>query len=128
MTVGVGRNIAARPFSDDEIALMLSNDLQRAIEECDRHIPWWREKSETRQQVLLDMMFNMGWGGGRRGLSSFRVTLPLIENGQYHRAAKNLKRSRWARQTGRRAVENIAQLLLNGPVPYEDARKIVAKL
>ena len=60
--------------------------------------------------VLLDMVFNMGWGDGLRGLSSFRAMLPAIHAGQYEYAARLLLRSKYARDTGDRAKANASLL------------------
>ena len=69
-----------------------------------------RERGETvRAEALLDMAYNMGVGAPRgangkgSGLLGFCATLPMIEAGDYRRAACNLVKSLWYRQVGRRA-------------------------
>lgn len=108
-TVGVGRNISDRAFSDDEIDLMLSNDIKIVEAELDRNTPWWRQMSDARQNVLANMCFNMGWPV----LSQFKNTLKAMQEGRYADAAKGMMDSKWAKQVGNRA-ERLRDLMLRG--------------
>lgn len=68
------------------------------------------EKNEIcRSECLLDMAYNMGVAS----LLGFYSTLPMIERGEYTRAAENLKSSRWYRQVGRRS-RAICQMIKTG--------------
>lgn len=98
-TGGVGRNLSDRPFSEDEIDLMLRNDIAYVERELDRRIPWWRELSEARQNVLANMAFNLGVPR----LLGFVKTLDLIRAKRYDAAAAEMLDSKWARQVGDRA-------------------------
>lgn len=100
LTVGVGRNISDRAFSEDEIALMLKNDIAIVEKDLDRHLPWWREMSEARQNVLANMAFNLGI----IRLKGFENTLTLMRAGRYDAAAAEMLDSKWAKQVGARAV------------------------
>lgn len=113
LTIGVGRNLDDVPLSDDEIALLLENDIKRSEADLDRHCPWWRTLTDNRQRALLNMVFNMGWGDGKRGLSTFGNTLRLIEAGNYTQAAANIRRSQYAKDVGPRA-ERVARLIEGG--------------
>lgn len=99
VTAGVGRNLSDRDFSEDEIDLMLHNDVQGALRDLDRNIPWWRLMSEDRQQALANMCFNMGIAK----LLAFRKTLSLLQVGQYQQAAVEMLNSDWAKQVHERA-------------------------
>lgn len=97
-TAGVGRNISDRDFSDDEIDLMLSNDIGLIVRQLDRHLPWWREMNDARQNVLVNMGF-MGIGK----LLGFKNTLAAMQAGRYGDAAQGMLDSLWARQVHDRA-------------------------
>ena len=107
-TVGVGRNISDRDFSDDEIDLMLGNDINLIAGQLDRHLPWWRQMNDARQNVLANMCF-MGIGK----LLGFKNTLAAMQAGRYDAAAKGMLDSLWARQVGDRAVR-LAKVMRTG--------------
>lgn len=99
LTVGVGRNISDRDFSDDEIDLMLSNDIAIIEHQLDKHLPWWRQMNDVRQNVLANMCFNLGISR----LLGFKNTLRFVREHQYAAAAEGMLDSKWAKQTGDRA-------------------------
>lgn len=102
-TIGVGHLIDKRKggkISRAASRFMLSEDIDEKMSELDQHIPWWRELSETRQRVLVNMAFNLG----TNGLLKFRNTLQAIKEGRYKDAAGGMLKSRWAEQVGHRAV------------------------
>jgi lysozyme len=113
LTAGVGRNLDDVPFSDDEIDLMLKNDVDRATAALDKNIPWWRTLNGVRQNVLANMCFNMGWGDGRKGLSSFINTLAKVKASDYAGAADGMLASKWATQVGARA-QRLAKMMREG--------------
>lgn len=110
MTIGHGHNIEDLGISDAVADMMLEEDMAAALAELDQRISWWRDQPREVGIVLLDMIFNMGWGDGLRGLSSFRAMLPAIRAGQYEYAARLLRRSEYASDVGDRAKENAALL------------------
>jgi lysozyme len=99
LTVGIGRNITDRAFSDDEIDLMLKNDIAMVERQLDRVIPWWRKLDDVRQNVIANMAFNMGVPR----LLGFSMTLDLVNSGRFDAAAQEMMRSKWAEQVGDRA-------------------------
>ena len=107
-TVGVGRNISDRDFSDDEIDLMLSNDIDLIVAQLDRHLPWWRQMNDARQNVLINMGF-MGIGK----LLGFKNALAAMQAGRYDAAAKGMLDSLWARQVHERA-DRLAKIMRTG--------------
>jgi lysozyme len=99
ITCGVGRNLSDVPFSDDEIDLMLNNDVNKVCRQLDDKLPWWKNLTDVRQQVLANMAFNLGING----LLGFKNTLGMIQTGNYSGAAKAMLDSKWAMQVGNRA-------------------------
>lgn len=95
----------------------LLHDLQVAEALLDRVLAWWRSLNDARQDVLANMVFNMGWDNPKtpklEGLSGFTTTLPLIQAGSYGAAADNMLKSLWARQVGGRA-KRLAQQMRTG--------------
>lgn len=108
-TGGVGRNLSDRPFSDDEIALMLSNDIAGAERDLDRNLPWWRTMTEARQQALANACFNLGIDR----LLGFKNALTMLHFGRWDAAADAFLDSKWAQQVPNRA-KRITDLIRKG--------------
>ena len=124
LTIGVGRNLEACPFSPDEkkavgdwrhgitknaAFFLLRNDIARVKKECQKNIPFFMTLDDERQYTLLDMAFNMGI----KGLLKFKRMLSALGNGEYERAAAECLDSNYARQTGKRA-KRIAKTIKTG--------------
>ena len=98
-TIGVGRNIQEIGITEDEARYLLDNDILRVCEELDNAIHWWRDLSEVRQRVLIDMVFNLGI----TRFMKFSRTIEAIAAGQYDIAAEEMLDSKWSRQVGKRS-------------------------
>lgn len=131
-TIGIGRNLDAKPFdareravigdrdleriglTAGEIGMLLRRDVADAIVQLDRHLPWWRSLDEVRRRVLVDMMFNMGPGAPNAGgLLSFVNTLEHLRAGRYQAAADGMAASKWAAQTKTRA-DRLVRMMRTG--------------
>jgi lysozyme len=99
LTIGVGRNIEDIGITEDEARYLLDNDILRVCDELDRNLPWWRDLSDARQRVLVDMVFNLGISR----FMQFQNTIAAIESGDYDLASKEMLDSRWSNQVGNRA-------------------------
>lgn len=101
-TVGVGHNLEAddKPLSDRVVDLMLDDDIAYAQTDA-KTFPWFAGLDSVRQDVIVDMIFNMGL----ITFSTFRNTIALIAAGDYTKAADYMLQSLWARQVGPRAIE-----------------------
>lgn len=118
LTIGWGHNCDAHPVAGvkqvgDVISrttadMLLLKDVAMSAAELDRVIPWWRELSEPRQAVILNMHFNMGWPK----LRGFKKFLAAAEAGYWNRAAFEMGDSRWANQVKGRSRELITQMAL----------------
>ena len=101
LTIGVGRNLDDVGISQDEADVMLDNDINRAHDACANAFPWFAALDSVRQDVLIDMCFNLGI----ESLKTFHMTLAAIEQGDYDKASRNMLLSRWRDEVGQRAVE-----------------------
>lgn len=108
-TAGIGRNLSERPFSEDEIQLMLANDIAIVERDLDRALPWWRSLNDARQNALANLCFNLGISR----LLGFRKSLELLKAGRWDAAAAEFLNSKWAKQVGSRA-KRVTDLIRKG--------------
>ena len=108
-TIGVGRNLRDKGLSDDEVAYLLKNDIADCAASLDNALPWWRDMSEVRQRVLLNLRFNLGLNG----LLGFVHTLAYMKARNYESAAAGMLGSVWATQVGGRALR-LAKMMREG--------------
>jgi lysozyme len=109
LSIGVGRNLTDNGVSELEAEGMCIRDMDDVDADLDRNVAWWREMSEPRQMVFVDMCFNLGWPR----FSKFRLMLAAAEDGDYATAADEMIDSRWARQVGTRA-DLLETMMRNG--------------
>lgn len=114
-TIGVGHAHVAPDtvWTQEQADAQLNLDILGAEVDLDRSVPWWRDLNDARQDVMVNLCFNMGWGDGRHGLSSFGHTLEVIRLELYSAAAEGLLASKWAGQVHGRATR-LAQQLKTG--------------
>lgn len=106
LTIGVGRNLDDNGITSSEAAMLLDHDIENAMAELDKKLPWWKDKPDSVRRVMVNMCFNLGI----TGLLTFKNTLALIEADRYPEAAENMLKSRWAVQVGARA-NRLAKLM-----------------
>lgn len=106
LTIGIGRNLDDKGLSAEEVDFLFQNDIRECEQYLDKNIAWWRDLTDARQRVLLNMCFNLGWGG----LSQFKNTLRAVKEARYKDAAGGMLNSLWAKQVGDRAVR-LAKLM-----------------
>jgi lysozyme len=100
LTIGIGRNIEDRGITREEAQFLLNNDIKLSVAELRVKLPWFDRLDVVRQDILINMHFNLGW----QRLSQFRNTLKAVEEGRYNDAADGMLESLWARQVGARAA------------------------
>lgn len=126
-TIGVGhlidpmRGASASPFGADlrfgktitsaQSEALLESDIVAKATDLDKFLPWWRTLNDTRQRVLLNMVFNLGIGG----LLGFKNTLEMVKTGDYAGAARGMLASKWAKQVHGRA-DRLAKMMETGAV------------
>jgi len=102
-TIGVGRLIDERKggkISDDEIDYLLQNDIDRALNQVLREFPWYLDLNDVRQEVVLNMVFNLGLNG----FKAFKKAIAAIARHDFETASQEMLESKWAGQVGRRAL------------------------
>ena len=109
-TIGVGRLIeqGMGGITEEEARYLLENDIGRVRDRLDSKYPWWRDLSENRQHVMIDLSFNLG-----NRLDQFVNFLTHLESKRYDAAAFHLMDSLYARQVKGRAKRN-ADLIRGG--------------
>lgn len=111
-TIGVGHLIDKRKggkLSDAIIDAILMEDINNAIADLDKNLPWWKTLTENRQRVLISMCFNLGISK----LLGFKNTLAMMQKGDYEGAAKGMLDSLWASQVKSRATK-LAKMMKEG--------------
>jgi len=108
-TIGIGHNLKDKPISQRASRVILEDDLTETITDLDKRLNWWRNLSESRQRVLVNMAFNLGIDG----LLKFKNTLNAALHGDFKTAAKEMLNSEWATQVGARA-DRLAKMMEEG--------------
>ena len=108
-TFGIGHLITnADPESGQEVGTAVSDervrqafeaDVVSVIEDCNKLYNDFDELPEEVQQIIANMMFNMG----RTRLSKFRGMKRGVDNKDWNAAADEMVDSRWYRQVTNRA-------------------------
>lgn len=113
LTIGIGHNLDDKGLSDAAIDFIFEEDLRDAMRDLSVFIPWWSSVlNEVRQRVLVNMVFNMGISR----VLMFKLALSHMRNGEWARAAAEMRNSDWFKQVGARA-ERLATMMETGMEP-----------
>lgn len=107
-TIGYGWNLS-QPICKEAAEAQLMHQLKDAEAQVRKHINFFDNLSQARQEVLIEMCFNMGIDT----LLTFKNTLRLMEASNHEKAADQMLRSLWAQQVGQRA-KTLAKKYRNG--------------
>ena len=107
-TVGIGHNLET-PMPPAVIELLFQYDLLAAINAAILVTPTWAQLTPRRQEVLVNMAFNLG----QAGLARFTQMFQALAQEDYAGAAREMLDSDWARQVGARA-ERLARIMTTG--------------
>lgn len=116
-TIGIGTRIGPKGAAlvnyqmhwSKEIAKAHLREEVKAISDKIDGYPWFRQCNGPRRAVLISMAYQMGVSG----LLGFRNTLRLIEEGNFAVAGRNMRASKWYKQTPARA-ERHARVMESG--------------
>lgn len=106
LTIGYGRNLDDRGISSLEAAAMLDADIRQTVEECVAVFAWFNYLDTVRQDVVANMVFNLGIPKFMR----FKNLIAALRAQDYRRAADEMLDSKWAQQVGARAEELAKQM------------------
>ena len=95
VTIGVGRNLEAKPLSDDIIYALLREDIHDAYHDCLAiYGEGFEDLDDVRKRALVNMSFNLG----RTTLLKFKRFNEAVKKRDWDTAAKNALESKWATQ------------------------------
>ena len=103
LTIGYGRLVDKRlggGISQDEANYLLLNDIRNCIKILETQIPVYKELSENRQIVLINMYFNLG-----NRLFNFKNMLAALHIKDFDEVAVQMLDSKWATQVKGRSSE-----------------------
>lgn len=100
LTVGVGHNLDSNGISKAAAMFILDEDI-KASEEALRKFSWFELLSDIRQEVVLNLHFNIG----HSSFLQFKKMIWALENGDFMSAGEEMKDSKWFRQVGIRAEQ-----------------------
>jgi lysozyme len=113
LTIGYGRNVdelGGIGISPDEAELLLRNDIDRTIAECEQW-EWFGDLQPAQQSVLIQLCFQLGYPR----LTKFKRMLAALAEQDYETAADELLDSRFAEQVPRRANRLAEQMRFSCP-------------
>ena len=94
------------PVSEERCLEVFDHDLEVTVNECKVLFPDFDEKLDEVQEILINMMFNMG----RTRLSKFKKFIGALNEENYDEAANQLMDSRWYHQVGNRSVRLVERM------------------
>jgi lysozyme len=113
LTVGYGHNLEATGepipafITEQKAQEYFLADYAKAMNACMVTVPGFPTLGDPRRGVMIDMAFNLG----QAGLARFRKMLACIGRQDWPGAAREMIDSKWARQVGIRATENVFMML-----------------
>ena len=98
-------------FMDEEIANLILDKKIRGllarIEGNDDWDSWFFDKPEIVQDVLVDMIFQIGFSGVRK----FKKTIQYIKEDKYLLASEEMLDSKWARSDSPNRAKELSEIL-----------------
>lgn len=90
-TVGVGRNLETKGLTKSEALGMLSNDIMDSKLFLEDFIKDFDLLNDVRQNVLIEMVFNLGQGGFKK----FKKMIEALNKKDFETASKEMLNSKW---------------------------------
>lgn len=109
-TIGYGLNLETS-FTKEMAQCLLELKAHSIYSEVVRSCPWFLELNTVRQQVIMDMAYNMGVAG----VLTFKKMIRAIIAKDYNRAGKEILDSNYHTDVGKRAELN-AMLMMSGVI------------
>ncbi len=110
LTVGIGRNLEAKPLSEAVIEQLFLEDVSEAISACYKIYGQdiFEGLNANQQLALIAMAFQMGMVG----LSGFKKANEAVKSGQYSKAADYFAQSKWAHQDSPARADRTLKLFM----------------
>tara|TARA_A100001515_G_scaffold143864_1_gene146222 strand:- start:1612 stop:2058 length:447 start_codon:yes stop_codon:yes gene_type:complete len=115
-TVGIGHLLTewdeeydkpvGTPVSEERVNELFDKDVQVTIEECEQLFGNFNDLPEEVQQILANMMFNLG----RPRLSKFRKLCKAVAEKNWQECATQMYDSKWRMQVPKRAERLIERM------------------
>ena len=87
------------PVSEDRVTSAFDSDIEIVLSDCNKLYPDFESLPEEAQQIIANMMFNLGYPR----MSKFRGMKAGVDERNWNRAADEMVDSRWYTQVGKRA-------------------------
>ena len=94
------------PVSESRVIEAFEQDVQTVLSDCAILYPDFDELPEEAQQIIANMMFNLG----RPRLSAFKGMKAGVDSRDWNEAADQMVDSRWYRQVGARAERLVERM------------------
>ena len=101
LTIGYGRNLDANGITQQESEMLLKNDVHDCEMFLRKTLSFFNVLTEPRQEVLLNMCFQLG----DAGLMRFKRMIAALYNYDYEKASIEMLDSRWSEQCQERSKE-----------------------
>lgn len=99
-TIGYGFNLEQIELPKPVAELWLAFEIDKHEKEL-QEFHWYNKLSPIRQDVLLDMHYNLG----HSRFLEFKNMIDALENGKHEEVPREMLDSKWADQVGKRAKE-----------------------
>ena len=94
------------PVSEERVIECFERDVETVISDCKKLHDGWDGYPDEAQQVIANMMFNMGY----TRLSKFKKHNAALQSGDWKEAAVEGRDSRWYKQVTNRAERLMSRL------------------
>ena len=94
------------PVSEERVNELFDKDIQITIDECEQLFSNFQDLPEEVQQILANMMFNLG----RPRLSKFRRLCKAVAERNWKECAIQMEDSKWHKQVTKRADRLISRM------------------
>ena len=115
-TVGIGHLVTewdeeygkpvGTPVSEERVNELFDKDIQITIDECEQLFGNFQDLPEEVQQILANMMFNLG----RPRLSKFKKLCKAVAERNWKECAIQMEDSKWHKQVTKRADRLISRM------------------
>ena len=113
LTVGVGHLVAPKDnlklndeITEEQCDQFLMNDLKNTLDSCYKLFARFDYIPESAQQVIANMMFNLGYGN----LSQFKNFIKAVNDKNYNLAGDSMQQSLWYAQVGIRSKRLVKEM------------------